>query len=152
METEQFHWRQIHKIKKSQQELAPDKMSYKDIPADAKTILPKEGAMEIRFSCTRENVCAIAHLYMARRDDDIVNVATAYLKSGLQQTVRDGNACYYADYIRPAANWLRPVEAISPGLNQMARLTIDTCGYNKFFARISYFDDCMWYVDTAAFN
>ena len=128
-------------------------MRYGDIPKDAKTILPKEAALEVRFCCTKKNIWATAYVYMARKDDDITKVAVAGLKSGLQRTNRDGDGCYYVDDIRTYGDrWVRPAKAINPDMNGMSRLVLDTCGYNKFFVRIQYPDDCIWYVDTAGFR
>lgn len=152
-ENEQYHWEQIHKITESQEPLPPDKRYCSNIPKNAKSIRPREHNLELRICCTKPHIYGLAHIYAARKDSDITALATASVKSGIQKTTREDAECYYVDTMHAVADWLKEVRAISGyGQGGMARMAFNTCGYKNIFVKIQYEDDCIWYVDSAAYK
>jgi hypothetical protein len=140
MELTQFHFKQIHHFKKSQEPLKPDQRTKEYIPKEAKTAYPGERAIEIRFRSTKKNSDARFYLYAARKDDDIVEVASGLICIGCQDTIRNGQRGYYGKKILINDNWLSPV-VIAAG-----RLMLKTHGYHRFFVKMK-FETGEWFVD-----
>jgi len=140
MEHTQFHFKQIHHIKKSQEPLKADERSRAYIPKEAKTAYPGERAIEVRFCSTARRSHAHLHLYAARKDDDIVEVASGLITTGEQETIRGGQRCYYVEPILLKDNWLTPINTSG------GRIIFRTHGYHRFFTRLK-FESGEWFVD-----
>jgi hypothetical protein len=142
METKQFHFKQEHKITSPQQALDRECMKYVHIPRDAKSIMPKESEIEIRFIADLPGEPAQIWCYAARKDDDICLFAYGQIKSGQQTTDRG----FYADSIELCQSWLSPVVIVNQ-VSGMARIRIQTHGYHRIFVRVG--GRGTWYVDMA---
>lgn len=144
MEDNQFHWKQIHHIRESQAPLDPSQKTKENIPKEAKTVYPKESAVEIRLLST-ERGRAEVYVYAARKDDCIVTVASGFAKTGNQTEIRNGQKCYYADKICVDNFWLTKILS-SKCPDEAARIMFKTHGYHRVFVRLK-FDVGQWYVD-----
>jgi len=148
METYQFHYKQVHKIK-AQDPVRFTDMTWRNLPKDSYTIRPKDRAIEIRIASNIPNRWSSAYLYMARRDDDIVLAGVANVHIGNQPARRE-ELCRYADDIRFVQNcWLTPITTAGVHIDQVARFMMETHGYNQFFLRMAGMSDQTWYIDVA---
>lgn len=148
METQQFHFKQVHKITVPNGPIDAMEMTCADIPADAKTIVPKESAVEIRFVHSHPNITVSVYIYAARKNDDICQVAWGTVTTGAQQTDRG----IYADRIVLFPSWLSPITIVGNNPNGMARICMRTHGYHRLFVRIDCFKIGVWYVDMAGMS
>jgi len=144
MEDTQFHWKQIHRITSSQEPLGPNEKSIANIPKKAKTVYPKEKAVEIRLSATAKGTAEI-YIYAARKDDGVVVVASGVVKTGAQTIERDNQLCYCVDFISVKNHWLSESKATTLK-DSWARIMFATHGYHRVFVRIK-FSTGQWYVD-----
>jgi len=143
MDHTQFHFKQIHHITKSQEPLKPEERTKTYIPRDAKTAYPGEKAIEIRFCSTQIRAEAKVYIYAARKDDDIVKVASGLIGTGSQDTKRNGQRCYYIEKIIIDDNWLSPIRIARSGVG---RIMVRTHGYHRFFTKLK-FESGEWFVD-----
>jgi len=143
MDSAQFHFKEIHRIKKSQEPLGENERSQIYIPKEAKTAYPGETGIEVRFCSTEKAAVANLYLYGARKDDDIVEVASGFIVTGFQETKRHEQVCYYINNILINDTWLSPI-GITKG--SVSRIVFKTHGYHRFFARLK-FTTGEWFVD-----
>ena len=144
MEDTQFHWKQIHRITASQEPLGPAEKSSANIPKRAKTVYPKEKAVEIRLSATVKGTAEV-YFYAARKDDGVVEVASGLVKTGAQTIERDNQLCYCVDFISVKNHWLSKTK-IASLKDGWARIMFATHGYHRIFARVK-FNTGQFYVD-----
>jgi trehalose-6-phosphatase len=144
MEDTQFHWKQIHRITASQEPLGHNEKSSANIPKKAKTVYPKEKAVEIRLSSTVKGTAEI-YIYAARKDDGVVEVASGVVRAGNQTIERDNQLCYCVDFISVKNHWLSKIKIASLA-NSWARIMFATHGYHRVFVRVK-FSTGQWYVD-----
>ena len=144
MEDTQFHWKQIHRITSSQEPLSPNEKSIANIPIKAKTVYPKEKAVEIRLSATVKGTAEI-YIYAARKDDGIVEVASGLVRTGSQTIERDNQLCYCVDFISVKSHWLSELKTASLK-DGWARIIFATHGYHRVFVRVK-FSTGQFYVD-----
>lgn len=144
MEDTQFSWQKIHCIEKSQEPLSPNQRTIQNIPKRAKTVYPKEGAVEIRVCSTVSGIAEI-YIYAARKHDGIVEMASGLIKTGAQTVERDNLLCYCVDNMQMENHWLTEPE-ISNVKDGWSRIMFRTHGYHRVFARVK-FQSGTWYVD-----
>lgn len=144
VEDNQFQWKQVQKIEKSQNRLYPGQRDYLYIPKGAKTVYPKESSVEMRFSSTAVGT-ALVYIYAARKDDGIVDVAEGVIETGRQTITREGNICFCVDNINIKASWLSDM-LLAQCRDGWSRVMFRTHGYNRFFVRLN-FTEGIWYVD-----
>lgn len=108
--------------------------------------------IELRFrgSAGEEDRTATAHVYMARRDDDICHIGDVAITVGAQ-VATDGSL--YIDTMTLTDRWITEVKvADGNGNNGMSRIALDASGYDIIFLLIEYAGGSMtWSVDIAGF-
>lgn len=144
MEDTQFHWKQIHRITASQEPLGPAEKSSANIPKRAKTVYPKEKAVEIRLSATVQGTAEV-YIYAARKGGGVVEVASGLVRTGAQTIERDNQLCYCVDFISIKNHWLSEPK-IASLKDGWARIMFATHGYHRVFARVK-FSTGQFYVD-----
>ena len=143
MDTQQFEFKQVHKIARANGPLKADALEYSHIPRDARTIYLKENELEIRFVCDHSNIVSPLWVYVARKDGDIIEAAAGFLRSGTRTTKPRG---YYVDCIFLVDHWLSPVGVLNQ-VDGIARIKIQTHGYHRLFVRLA--GHGTWFVDMA---
>jgi len=143
MQESQFHWKRIHTIKESQNKIVMP--SIEDIPKEAKTVYPKELAVEMRFAAIECKEADI-YIYAARKDSDPVLVAEGELFVGNRIYIDELEKRYYfVDEIRLYNHWLSEIR-IANVRNGCSRLIMRTHGYNRIFTKLE-FEVGTWVVD-----
>lgn len=109
----------------------PNGMKYADI-GDTYSPSSKQNGIEIAWVMDANDSSCVAYLFAIRKNGDIALVWTATLTAGAQQSTSNE---YYVDTISSITdNWITPVGKVDyGGNNRMARIMLDTCGYDKFF-------------------
>jgi hypothetical protein len=138
MEVRQNKWEQVHKVDVPQR-------SVSGVPSDAKTIMPREGALEIRFVGPDTSDIAEIEIYLARRSDDPILAARGSIQVGRQACERG----FYCDMIDLVPCWLSKI-SVTNAMGSIARVCMETHGYHRIFVRVNGLRT--WYVDMAGMN
>jgi hypothetical protein len=126
-----------------------------NVPSDAYDIPEGIQVLELRIRATSatgaNGKSGTLHLYLARKDDDISREGALAVTVGTQiATLNDAN---YVDTMVLTDRWITETHlADENGNNGMSRVAFDVVGYDKFFCRMEYSGDTVWYIDVSGFT
>ena len=121
-----------------------------NIPTDAFVIAEAMNNVELRIKASgAEGVGGIAHVYAARKNDDICHLGDISITAG-SQLASDNKR--YVDTMVLTDRWITEVKLADANANNgMSRLAFDASGYDIVFVLITYTDLTNWVVGISGF-
>lgn len=110
-----------------------------------------EGRVRATSATGADGKTGTLHLYLARKNDDIVPAASIAMTVGGQ--IATWNDANYVDTMIVTQRWVQEVELTdAAGNDGMATFSIDVVGYDEIAVRVTYSGDTVWYIDGSGFT
>jgi hypothetical protein len=94
-------------------------------------------AIEIGFSMDADGKACAGTVFAARKNGDIVQVWTGTLTAG-KQVSGIGTDVYVDTFGSTTDSWITTIKEVDAGgADRMARIVLDTCGYDYWFTQFT---------------
>jgi hypothetical protein len=116
---------------------AVDTMKFANIPSYAFRVSSMHNAIEIGFSMDADGKACAGTVFAARKNGDIVQVWTGTLTAG-KQVSGIGTDVYVDTFGSTTDSWITTIKEVDAGgADRMARIVLDTCGYDYWFTQFT---------------